>query len=132
MADDELGSPIARPERDLRQIALQLLALVAVIASGILLARVLMSPDWTHAINVIGAGAVVMVLLISPRAGLLLSIFLTPFAGYLYLEFNLGRGIPDLDIARLAAAQAVIKQAKTPAVKTTFKKSVAKKVVKRK
>lgn len=84
-----------------RQLALTLLAAAVVVGSGVLLGRVLVTPQWTQAVTVIGLGATFLLLLISPPAGLLLWILLAPYSHSIYLRVNMGGGIPDLDLTRL-------------------------------
>ncbi|MCX6031101.1 MAG: O-antigen ligase family protein [Chloroflexi bacterium] len=84
------------------RIALTLLAVAAVMGSGVLLGRVLFTPQWTQAVTLIGLGAALLVLLLEPAAGLLLWILLVPYARYIYLRVDMGGGIPDLDLTRLA------------------------------
>ena len=83
------------------QRALGLLAGLVVIASGLALGRVLLSPRWTQAATLIGMTAVALVILARPRLGLLLWVLLIPFADGLYLKIDLG-DLPDLDISRMA------------------------------
>lgn len=97
-----LHGPAAPTTRDWWRLAAGLAAVVSVVASGLLLGYVLLSPRWASAITVIGMTAVVLVMLVKPGAGLLLWIALAPYAEYIYLKVNLGSGIPDLDISRLA------------------------------
>lgn len=104
--------------------ALEALAFVAVVASGLLLGAVLLSPRWSQAVTVIGMTTIGLVLLLQPAAGLLLWIFLAPYAEHIYLKFDLGAGIPDLDISRLALlllglrliSQATVENLAKPAV----------------
>ncbi len=84
------------------QIALTLLAVAVVVGSGVLLGRVLSTPQWTQAVTAIGLGAAFLVLLLDPAAGLLLWILLVPYARHIYLRVDMGGGIPDLDLTRLA------------------------------
>jgi O-antigen ligase len=83
------------------RLALGLVALAAVVGTGLLLGRVLTSPTWTWAVTGVGLSAVALTALLSPSASLLLWIVLAPFASHIYLKLQLGRGIPDLDVTRL-------------------------------
>jgi O-antigen ligase len=82
--------------------ALTLLAATTVVVSGVALGRVLFTQAWTHAVTVVGLAAALLLFLLDPTAGLLAWIFLAPYAHHIYLRLNLGGGIPDLDLTRLA------------------------------
>ncbi|MBM4456952.1 MAG: O-antigen ligase family protein [Chloroflexi bacterium] len=98
MSSERLTSIVARIPW---QRALGLLAGLVVIASGLALGRVLLSPRWTQAATLIGMTAAALVILARPRLGLLLWVLLIPFADGLYLKIDLG-DLPDLDISRMA------------------------------
>jgi hypothetical protein len=85
------------------RIAVTLIAPLIVLGSGVLLGKVLLTPEWARAVSVVGLGAVVFATLMHPAAGMLLWLVLAPFAGFLYLRLELGRGIPNLDVTRLTA-----------------------------
>jgi hypothetical protein len=85
------------------QIALAILAVAAVVATGVVLGRVLLSQDWTLAVTVVGLGALLLALLLDPVAGLLLCVVLAPFGQFIHLTLQFGRGIPALDVTRLTA-----------------------------
>jgi len=86
-----------------RLIAL-LLTAVVVVAIAVLIGNVIWSSDWTNAVSIVGLGAVVVVILMSPINGLLLWIILEPYARFWYLNINLPSGIPDLSLGRLSVA----------------------------
>jgi glycosyltransferase involved in cell wall biosynthesis/O-antigen ligase len=83
-------------------LILNLLAGLVVLVGGWLLGRVLLSHNWTQAVTAVGLGAALVALFARPAAGLLLWIWLAPYAKYIYLTLQMGRGIPDLDLTRLA------------------------------
>ena len=83
-------------------LILNVLAVLVVLVGGWLLGRVLLSPNWARAVTVVGLGAALVALFAKPGAGLLLWILLAPYAKYIYLTLQMGRGIPDLDLTRLA------------------------------
>jgi hypothetical protein len=92
------------PARErLWQIAMVILAVAAVVTSGVVLGRVLLSQDWTRAVTVVGLGALLLALLLDPVAGLLLCVVLAPFGQFIHLTLQFGRGIPALDVIRLTA-----------------------------
>ncbi len=83
-------------------LALGALAAVVVVLSGILLGRVLTSSNWPLAITAVGMGAIILIMLAKPPVGLTVWILLAPYAEYIHLKIDLGSGIPDLDISRIA------------------------------
>jgi hypothetical protein len=101
--EQQLGHPHVRAERNLSQITLSILAVLAVTVAGVLLARALLSPGWTRVVSIVGLGSLVLILLGSPRAGLLVWVVLAPFGTYLYLQLDLGSGVPNLDVTRVSA-----------------------------
>ncbi len=84
------------------RLALGVLAAATAIGCGVLLGRVLLSAEWTPAVSVVGLGAVAVAALLHPGAGMWLWLVLAPFANALYLQIELGRSIPNLDVTRLA------------------------------
>ena len=80
------------------QIAMAILAAAAVVVTGVVLGRVLLSQDWTLAVTVVALGALLLALLLDPVAGLLLCVVLAPFGQFIHLTLQFGRGIPALDV----------------------------------
>ena len=77
-------------------------SVIAVVGIGLLLGRALTSPNWTRVVPWVGLPAFGLLLFLSPRAGLAVWVVLAPFASHLHLKLDLGSGIPNLDITRVA------------------------------
>jgi O-antigen ligase len=82
--------------------ALGVLATLVTTGAGLLLGRALMSPGWAQAITLVGLGAACVLLVVAPAAGLLAWILLAPYAPHIHLSLELGSGIPNLDLTRIA------------------------------
>ena len=80
------------------------LTVVAIIAIAVLMGNLIWSPHWTTAITIIGLGAVMAMILVSPIHGLMLWIIMEPYARFWYLNVSMPSGIPDLSLSRLSVA----------------------------
>ncbi len=81
------------------RVALAVLAL----GLGAGLGLVLVSPEWTLAVTLVGVTAVLTIILADQLDGFLVWMILAPYARFFYLDLKLGRGIPDLGLTRLCA-----------------------------
>ena len=88
--------PVLLTGCELGAVSSGLLAPPTIIGCGLLLGRVMLSPEWERAASTVGSAAVVLAALLHPAAGLLAWVLLAPFASGLYLRLELGRGIPNL------------------------------------
>ncbi len=80
----------------------RIFSVASVVVCGLLLGRVLTSAAWTDAITVVGLIVVMFVLAVRPVAGLFLWLILSPYAPFIYLNIELGAGIPVISLHRLA------------------------------
>jgi O-antigen ligase len=81
-----------------------LLAVIVFVAIGVLMGNLIWSDSWSNAVTIVGLGAVICVILMSPINGLMLWIILEPYARFWYLNIPMPSGIPDLSLSRLSAA----------------------------
>jgi len=81
-----------------------LLAAVAVLAIAVLMGLLIGSPNWSNAVTIVGLGAVIAMIFVSPINGLMLWIILEPYARFWYLNVPMPSGIPDLSLSRLSVA----------------------------
>jgi hypothetical protein len=88
----------------LPQILKLLFILAVVVGLGVVLAQVLISPDWSEAVTYVGISSYITTVLVNPLLGFLLWISTSPFSRFWYLNISLGRGIPDLSLDRIAAS----------------------------
>ncbi len=75
----------------------------AVLALGLGLGLLLVSPDWTTAVTLVGIAAIFTLIFVDQLDGFLVWMVLAPYARFIYLDIKLGRGIPDLGLTRLCA-----------------------------
>jgi O-antigen ligase len=80
------------------------LAVVVVLAIAVLMGILIWSPNWSSAVTIVGLGAVVAMIFVSPINGLILWIILEPYARFWYLNIPMPSGIPDLSLSRLSVA----------------------------
>jgi O-antigen ligase len=80
------------------------LAVIAGLAIAVLMGNLIWSPNWSSAVTIVGLGAVVALIFVSPINGLLLWIILEPYARFWYLNIPMPTGIPDLSLSRLSVA----------------------------
>jgi O-antigen ligase len=80
------------------------LGVVVVLTIAVLLGILIWSPNWSSAVTIVGLGAVVAVIFMSPINGLMLWIILEPYARFWYLNIPTPSGIPDLSLSRLSVA----------------------------
>jgi O-antigen ligase len=108
--DDSAATPAqpSLPQRGDRLIAaaVNLLAVVAVGLLALYLGGALATGVTCQAIAFIGLAAVIAVIVLAPDVGLLVWIALTPISRLLNLA--LGRGLPDLGLARVATASLLV------------------------
>jgi len=73
------------------------------IGLGYVMARIIISPDWTWVVTVSGVGTYLLTIAVNPLLGLLTWIVTAPFSRFYYLDIKLGHGIPDLTLTRICA-----------------------------
>ncbi|MDH7485893.1 MAG: O-antigen ligase family protein [Anaerolineae bacterium] len=76
---------------------------LGVLLLGFALGTALTTPSWEMVITAVGWMAQVGAILLDPLLGLLLWIVISPYAPFIHLNLDLGSGIPDLSLDRLAA-----------------------------
>ncbi len=87
-----------------RQLFGLLLAGVVLVGIAVLMGNLIWSDSWSTAVTIVGLGAVICVILMSPINGLMLWIILEPYARFWYLNIPMPSGIPDLSLSRLSVA----------------------------
>ncbi len=81
---------------------LTLLLLAVVLAIGNLLGHALLDEEiWTYVVTGVGVATVFMIVLVNPLHGFLFWLVLSPFSRFMYLDIDMGAGIPDLTLTRL-------------------------------
>jgi O-antigen ligase len=80
------------------------LAVIMVLAVAVMMGILIWSPNWSSAVTIVGLGAVVAMIFVSPINGLVLWIILEPYARFWYLNIPMPSGIPDLSLSRLSVA----------------------------
>jgi len=72
------------------------------LAAGIGLGRTLLNPKmWPFAVTGTGIATVLLLVFANPLHGFLLWLILSPFSRFIYLDIDMGAGIPDLTLTRL-------------------------------
>jgi O-antigen ligase len=80
------------------------LAAIVVLAIAVMMGVLIWSPNWSSAVTIVGLGAAVAMIFVSPINGLVLWIILEPYARFWYLNIPMPSGIPDLSLSRLSVA----------------------------
>lgn len=96
------GSPTKRISKGYLLGMVLTVILILVIAA--LIGNLIWSPNWSTAVTIVGLGAVMALIVISPITGLMLWIILEPYARFWYLNIPMPTGIPDLSLSRLSVA----------------------------
>ncbi|MCC7352233.1 MAG: O-antigen ligase family protein [Anaerolineae bacterium] len=109
MSDVPVSHPASQRLQRLRRIPwLEISAGLLAPVLGVWLGRQLASDNWTSWVTLIGVAFHVVVALANPLAGLLLYTITAPYARFVYLDIDLGGGIPDLGLNRVVAGTLVL------------------------
>lgn len=74
---------------------------VSVLLVGLLLGRAVASSQWELVVTAVFMGVCVLIGIRYPRRGLLLALVLHPFANFMFLNFRLADGLPDVSLTRV-------------------------------
>jgi O-antigen ligase len=91
-----------------KRIALRILTVLgnlvlAVVGVGIayVIGQQVQADQWALLVSLVGVGTYVVIALINPKHAFMVWLVTAPFARFVYLNIELGRGIPDLSLNRV-------------------------------
>ncbi len=104
MSEAPIVRPVPQRLRRARRIPwLEVVAALLAPVMGMWLGRQLASDNWTSWVTLIGVAFHVVAVVVNPLAGLLLYTITAPYARFVYLDIDMGGGIPDLGLNRVVA-----------------------------